>query len=477
MATGIAASITFNALTLNPTLGGARVYTLGAGSITSVAVNGDFDIVPPNVAGAVRSLSVVRGTVTSLTVGGRTRVVALGAGNDSTSLDTTGMTSFTSGTLVLGDAAGGTGTNTLTAGAAAITLNGAAGPLFTRNANGVFTAGTSTVTMNSAASVALTAGTFLTTNAFDSLTVTMPGQTGTLGADITVNDTLMLTSGTFSVGANLLTLNGPTIAGTPTNLSTTSSSSLTFGGASAGVNLPSSVTNLNNLTVNNANGLALNSSPAVAGTLTLTNGVVVAGTNTLTTSANCPGSIVRTNGWVSGNLGMAFPLAGPPNCTFHLGDVATNYTPLQLNFSSVTTAGSLTAGATGTDHPNTTAGTSGISSGVSINRYWALKDSTMAGTATVTFNYIGGIPVDNDSATTPTRIRRATNCTGIDSSRTCAPWSSLTVSGAPTSTQAIATGVALAVGATAQSDFAVGGLDPTTNFLRERQFIYTRELY
>jgi hypothetical protein len=207
VATGTSTSITFNNLTFNPSPGGARTYTLGAGSITSLSVSGNFDIVPPDAGGPARSLSVVRGTVTTLTVGGRTRVAALGNGNESVTLNTTGMTAFTSGTLVLGDASG-TGINTLTAGAASITLNGATGPLFTRNTDGVFTAGTSTVTMNSAASVALTSGTFLATNAFNNLTVNMPGQAGTLGADVAVNATLLVSAGTLSNNGFAITSDG-----------------------------------------------------------------------------------------------------------------------------------------------------------------------------------------------------------------------------------------------------------------------------
>jgi len=204
---GSATGITFGNLTLGPaTLGGSRTYTLGGGSIASVTVTGDLDITTTNAAGAARSLSVVRGTVTTLAVTGRTRMLASGAGNDSTLLNTTGMTTFTSGTVVLGDAAGGTGTNTLLATTAAITLNGAAGPLFTRNANGVFTAGTSTVTMNSPNSVALTSGTFTTvTNRFNNLTVSMAGQTGTLGADIDVNSQLLVSAGTLSNNGNVVT--------------------------------------------------------------------------------------------------------------------------------------------------------------------------------------------------------------------------------------------------------------------------------
>ncbi len=468
---GATFSMTGGAATVFPT--GYTTFTFGPTSTVRYLQTGTQTIsaqtyghleVSPAADGVTHTFAAGTTTVAGdLTAGnGVNTGVIVTAATNNTTLDVNGGVTISANTTLTAHATnaftiGGNWTNngTFTNSGATVTLDGAAAQTI---------GGTSNTTFNNLTIVNTVGGVSLTSSQI----------VGAAGAG-----TLTLTSGTFAVGANTLTLNGPTIAGTPTNLSTTAASSLVFGGNAAGVNLPSSVTNLNNLTLDNTNAtpqLTLNSGPTLVGTLTLTNGVIVAGTNTLTTSANCPGSIVRTSGWVSGNLRMAFP-AGTPNCTFHLGDPTANYTPLQLNFSSVTTAGSLTAGATGTDHPNTTAGTSGISSGVSINRYWALKDSTMAGTATVTFNYIGGIPVDNDSATTPTRIRRATNCTGIDSSRTCAPWLSLTVSGAPTSTQAIATGVAIAVGATAQSDFAVGGLDPTTNFLRERQFIYTRELY
>ena len=81
-----------------------------------------------------------------------------------------------------------------------------------------------------------------------------------LGADLTVNGTLTLTSGTFTVGPRILTLNGPTIAGTPANLITTAASSLVFGGTTAGVLIPTSVVALNGLSITNTNIVTLQSS-------------------------------------------------------------------------------------------------------------------------------------------------------------------------------------------------------------------------
>ena len=122
----------------------------------------------------------------------------------------------------------------------------------------------------------------------------------TLGADLTVAGTLTLTAGTFTVGANTLTLNGPTIAGTPANLATTSSSSLVFGGTSAGVLIPTSVVALNNLTISNTSIVALQSSPTVSGTFTPGGGGLSIGANTLT--LNGPASCGTLVGGATSNL-------------------------------------------------------------------------------------------------------------------------------------------------------------------------------
>ena len=344
---------------------------------------------------------------------------------------------------------------------------------WTNDSAGAFTPGGNAVTFSGG--VAQTIGGAQSTT-FDDLTIANTSGGVSLTASQTVSATLTLTSGTFAVGANTLTLNGPTIAGTPANLATTSSSNLSFGGSSAGVNLPSSVANLDNLTVDNVNGLTLNSSPALAGTpgLTMTNGAVFTGSNTLTAATSCPGSVTRTGGHVSGNLRLAFP-AGPPTCTFHLGD-ATIYSPLQLAFTSLTTPGALTASASSGDHPNTTEGTSGILSGTSVNRYWSLTNSAVAGTFTGTFTYVAG---DNDTLGSGAsyRVRRGSNCVGTGTTRTCQPWLGLAVPSSASDTQTVVPGVSIAVGALAENDLAIGALDPSTNFQRERQFIYTRELY
>lgn len=361
------------------------------------------------------------------------------------------------------------------------TLTGHASNSFTVGGNwtnaGTYTASGGTVTFDGTLAQSIGGASDSQFNSLNAANTNVAGVS--LASSQTVGGTLTLNANPFSVGANTLTLNGPTIAGTPASLATTSSSNLTFGGNAAGINLPSSVTSLNNLVLNNTNAtpqLTLNSSPTVAGILTLTIGVIVAGTNTLTTSANCPGSIVRTGGWVSGRLRMAFPLAGPPVCTFHIGEATTNYTPIRLTFTAITSAGSVTASMATPDHRNTTAGITGIDPTKSVNRSWTLANSTtLVGTYTARFTYIAG---DNDGAGFANyRVRRGATCSGTGVSRTCTPWGSLTILGIPTNTITDASGIAISADGPAEADFSIGEADPSTNFQREKQFIYTRELY
>lgn len=77
-----------------------------------------------------------------------------------------------------------------------------------------------------------------------------------MNKNLSIAGVLTLTSGTFTVGAFSLTINNP-IAGTPNNLSANQTSSIIIAGTSANVNLPSSVTQLNNLTVSNSQGSTL----------------------------------------------------------------------------------------------------------------------------------------------------------------------------------------------------------------------------
>jgi hypothetical protein len=106
-----------------------------------------------------------------------------------------------------------------------------------------------------------------------------------------------------------------------------------------------------------------------------------------------------------------------------------------------------------------------------------LRNASLAGNCGLTFRYINGIPVDRDAgaANTAFVIRRGAACAGMGLGRTCPTWSFATLAGVPTVTEATAAAVVIANG-DPEADFAVGE-GVLTNFVRERQFIYTRELY
>ena len=268
----------------------------------------------------------------------------------------------------------------------------------------------------------------------------------------TVDGTLTLATGTLAVGAQILVLNGPAIAGTTANLITTSASSLTFGGGSSGytgIGMPAGVTQLNNLTVNNINGITLNSSPAVAGLLTLTRGAITTGANILTTSANCPASISRPNsgGYILGKLRLSFPSGNNITCTFHVGS-SSAYAPMSVTVNSG--GGTLTGYTTGNEHPQIAL--SGIDSTKDANRYWTLGnsgDTINVGLYGVTFNFIAA---DLDIGATATSFKAGKYA--------ASSWSLLT----PSSALSTSTSISSIAGPgvfNAPTDFALGAAAAT----------------
>ena len=160
--------------------------------------------------------------------------------------------------------------------------------------------------------------------------------------NVTVDGTLTLSSGALTVATYTLTLNGPAIAGTPTNLTTTSSSSLVFGGTAAGISVPSSVSNLNNLTVNNSSGITLSGGVTVAGILTMMQGNITTGTYTLIISNGVVGSLNHVSGTIIGRLTRAVNTTLSTDYIFPVG-TASFYRPAIMNFSSLSAGTNITA--------------------------------------------------------------------------------------------------------------------------------------
>ncbi len=205
-----------------------------------------------------------------------------------------------------------TGAVTKTA-TAPITING----ILTINTNNIFADGGNTITAkgnivnnathSGAGKIYLNGGSALHTlsgiGSYTNLELN-DANGSTTSASFTVNGTLTLTSGVFTIGAYTLTLNGaPAIARTSGTLTTGSTSSVSYTN-SASLTLPdnlftSSPASLSNLTINSAGGLNLgNQSITINGTLTLTNGIFNIGNNTLSFQVgNTP--ISRTSGTIT----------------------------------------------------------------------------------------------------------------------------------------------------------------------------------
>ena len=241
-----------------------------------------------------------------------------------------------------------------------------------------------------------------------------------LCGNVTVGGTLTLTSGAFTVGANTLTLNGPTIAGTPSNLSTSSSSNLIFGGSSAGVQVPSSVANLNNLTVNNSSGITLTGNITIAGTLTMTQGNITTGTNILIISNSAAGSLIRTSGTIIGRLRRTVNTPLSTDYLFPIGTAA-YYRPAVMNFSSLSAGTSITAEFIATPPAGFTAYTDDIAylNNTFSEGYWRFASSGIPA-ATYSINLTG-------SGFTSYTLNQLTRITGRDNSNT--NWRALGVHG------------------------------------------------
>jgi hypothetical protein len=184
-----------------------------------------------------------------------------------------------------------------------------------------------------------------------------------MNGNTVVHGNLNLTSGNLSVGSNRLTLNGPPITGTLTNLVTTSGSGLTLGGTSSGVSIPGHLASLNNLTVDNLNGVSMNSGLTVS-SLDLNNGNLSIGSNTLTLN----GTVSRANGGLSGTTFSNIIYSGSgaavllPSCT--LNNLTVNRANgvildgnIVTNGTVTLTSGNLTVGANTLTLKNTVSGT------------------------------------------------------------------------------------------------------------------------
>ncbi len=198
----------------------------------------------------------------------------------------------------------------------------------------------------------------------------------------TINGTLTLTSGSFAVGANTININGA-ISGTA--ISTTSASSITFGGSSATFSIPSTITSLNNLTLNNsASGVySLSQSLTLAGTLTLTKGVLKLGSRNVVAASlanNTSASNFDLTKYIDARGGGQFtiPVVTATTYVFPMG-TATTYNP--VSFSSLSGSTNLSVGVD-------TSTITGLTPANLASLKWNINTSTASITSNVTFQFL-----------------------------------------------------------------------------------------
>lgn len=140
-----------------------------------------------------------------------------------------------------------------------------------------------------------------------------------------------------------------------------------------------------NLTINNSS-LTIPVDITVNSTLTFTAGSIITNTNNVIMAA--AGTVARTTGHVIGNLRKNVTIGSNISRTYEVG-TSTAYAPLTVLFTTVTTAGNLTASTTAGDHP--AIATSGFNSSFTVNRYWTVTNSAIVyNNYTITATFVNG---------------------------------------------------------------------------------------
>ncbi len=231
---------------------------------------------------------------------------------------------------------------------------------------------------------------------FGALVLSNAQTSGTLqlGGNARVAGVLTLTKGTLNDNGNTITAIGQVLNSAVH--SSTGTGSLTLGGTTNQAVGGNGLGQFGNLTLNNAAGATTTTNQEITKVLALNNGVLFIGSNLLhlsnpaaaavTTTATLDNAhCIRTNGIVA-DLGVrkSYP-AGASNFTFPLGAaVITKYTPVQLNVTGSSAAGTITVQPIGIPHPSTTSGAA-----TELSYYWKVGSTGLTSpTVTQVFTYV-----------------------------------------------------------------------------------------
>jgi hypothetical protein len=188
-----------------------------------------------------------------------------------------------------------------------------------------------------------------------------------------------------------------------------------------------------NLSIDNPDGVQINSDLEVGGELFLYNGILTTDPYSLVIKEN--GSVYRGAGHVYGNMSK-WVSEVTPTVTYEIGDDI-NYTPVTVDFNNVMAPGSLMLETFTGDHPLLSF--SPVDQTLSVNRFWIFSNSGIAfDSYNATFNFV---PDDLDPTADPNSF--------IIGKIDLSSWELPSVgSRTETSTEA--------VGMTTMSDFAIG---------------------
>lgn len=208
------------------------------------------------------------------------------------------------------------------------------------------------------------------------------------GFSRTLNGKLYLISGAFSNGSNLTMGNASEIIITDGSLSSAptfgSTVDITYNQSTAAVNtgneIPASSSVLNNLTINNSNGVTLNSTTTVNNTLTLTTGKITSSSSNLLVLGS---SAVISGGSSTSFVNGPFKKIGQSDFTFPVGKGSLYY-PVRITSNSGSSSDYFTIEYFNSSPSNRSSLGTGLSSGcVSSAEYWDISPNNSQ-TAVVT---------------------------------------------------------------------------------------------
>ena len=202
----------------------------------------------------------------------------------------------------------------------------------------------------------------------------------------------------FNAGSHIYTVGGNISHTGVVNVGT--STFILNGAASQDI---TTISGFKNLSINNTSGsVALSSNINVTGVLSFIAGNI--NTNNFFVNQASSGSTAgaaQNTGWVNGRLKKTIGLGTSLN-VYEVGD-ASKYTPVDMSFSTVSTAGNVTVFTTAGDHPNLAG--SPVAASKTVNRFWTVLNEGLAlSTYGATFNFN---PSDVDPGATPTAFRVA----------------------------------------------------------------------